>query len=181
MSAARTAGIALTLPAFYASGGVGLPPEPEQRRFTTTPEEYLDLVAALDRIAAAAPLLRVGVAPHSLRAVRPHELVTVLAARPAGPVHVHAAERTEEVEEVRAGLGGQPVEWLLANAGLDERWCVIHATHMTDAERRGLAASGAVAGLCPLTEANLGDGCFPLASFRHEGAAASASARTPTT
>ncbi|HWK27930.1 MAG TPA: formimidoylglutamate deiminase [Solirubrobacter sp.] len=169
VAAAEAAGIALTLlPALYTSGGVGLPPEPEQRRFTCSLDEYLDLVAALDALAADRPWLRVGVAPHSLRAVRPAELAELLGARPAGPVHIHAAERTEEVEEVQAGLGTRPVEWLLAN-GVDERWCVIHATHMTAAERDGLAASGAVAGLCPLTEANLGDGRFDLAPYRHAG------------
>jgi formimidoylglutamate deiminase len=166
VAAAEAAGIALTLlPAFYTSGGVARPPLPEQRRFTTTLEEYLALVAAVERV----PGVCVGVAPHSLRAVRPGELAALLAARPAGPVHIHAAERTEEVEEVLAGLGARPVAWLLEYAGLDERWCVIHATHLDDAEVRGLARSGAVAGLCPLTEANLGDGRFELAAFRHAG------------
>jgi formimidoylglutamate deiminase len=70
---------------------------------------------------------------------------------------------------VRAGPGARPVEWLLANAGLDEGWCVIHATHMTEAERHGLATSGPVSGLCPLTEANLADGRFELAGYRHAG------------
>jgi formimidoylglutamate deiminase len=170
VAAAEAAGIALTiLPSFYTSGGVGRPPEPEQRRFTTDLDEYLQLVAALDALADGRPLLRVGVAPHSLRAVRPRELAALLAERPTGPVHIHAAERSEEVDEVLAELGARPVEWLLANAGVDERWCVIHATHMTEGERRALAASGAVAGLCPLTEANLADGRFDLASYRHAG------------
>jgi formimidoylglutamate deiminase len=167
-AAAVRAGIALTLlPALYTSGGVGRPPEPEQRRFTMDLDEYLGLLAAVD--APGDRLYRLGVAPHSLRAVRPDELAGLLAARPSGPVHIHAAERMEEVEEVAAGLGARPVEWLLANAAPDGRWCLIHATHLTDDERRGLAASGAVAGLCPLTEANLGDGRFPLAPYRHDG------------
>lgn len=170
VAAARAAGIALTmLPALYTSGGVGRPPEPEQRRFTCSLDEYLELVAGLDALAATDALLVVGIAPHSLRAVRTAELASLLEARPAGPVHIHAAERTEEVEEVTAGLGSPPVAWLQANAGLDARWCVIHATHMTGEECEGLAGSGAVAGLCPLTEANLGDGAFPLARFRHAG------------
>ncbi len=168
--AARTAGIALTLlPALYTSGGVGRPPEPEQRRFTTSVDEYLALLELLDRAAAVDPLLQIGAAPHSLRAVRTDELARLLAARATGPVHIHAAERTEEVDEIVAGLGARPVEWLLAHAGIDRRWSVIHATHMTAAERHGLATSGAVAGLCPLTEANLGDGLFPLAPYRHGG------------
>ncbi|MGH2858683.1 MAG: formimidoylglutamate deiminase [Solirubrobacteraceae bacterium] len=170
VAAAASAGIALTiLPALYTSGGVGRPPEPEQRRFVTAVDEYLALVHALDALAADSPLLQVGVAPHSLRAVSPHELHELLAARPGGPVHIHAAERPEEVDEIARGLGAPPVQWLLEHAGLDERWCVIHATHMTEAERRGLAASGAVAGLCPLTEANLADGRFELAAFRGDG------------
>lgn len=169
-AAAAAAGIALTiLPAFYTSGGVARAALPEQRRFTTTLDEYLALVALLDTLASDTPLMRVGVAPHSLRAVRPGELAGLLDARPTGPVHIHAAERTEEVDEVLHGLGARPVEWLLANAGVAERWCVIHATHMNDAERRGLAGSGAVAGICPLTEANLADGCFGLPAYRHDG------------
>jgi formiminoglutamate deiminase len=168
VAAARTAGIGLTLlPAFYTSGGIGRPPEPEQRRFTTSLDEYLAIVAAID--ALPDPLVQCGIAPHSLRAVAPAELHALLAARPAGPVHIHAAERTEEVEEVAAGLGSRPVAWLLDNAGPDRRWCVIHATHMDEREIAGLAASGAVAGLCPLTEANLADGRFELAAFRHAG------------
>jgi formimidoylglutamate deiminase len=170
VAAAEAAGIALTiLPAFYTSGGIGLPPEPEQRRFTTQLDDYLEIVAALERSAAPASLLNVGIAPHSLRALRADELLALLDARPSGPVHIHAAERTEEVEEVFAGLGARPVEWLLANAAVDERWCLIHATHMTNHEQRGLAESHAVAGLCPLTEANLGDGRFPLAAYRQYG------------
>lgn len=170
VAAAQSAGIALTmLPAFYTSGGVNRPAEPEQRRFTTNLDEFMTIVESLDALARVRPNLRVGVAPHSLRALRPDELHALLDARPAGPVHIHAAERTEEVDEVMSGLGARPVEWLLVNAGVDERWCVIHATHMTDEERRGLAASGAVAGICPLTEANLADGRFPLASYRHDG------------
>jgi formimidoylglutamate deiminase len=170
VAAADAAGIALTiLPTFYTSGGIGRPADVGQRRFTTTLEEFLDLLASLDHRAKNEPLLRVGFSPHSLRAVSGDELSALLSARPVGPVHIHAAERTEEVEEVVAALGARPVEWLLENAGVDHRWCVIHATQMVDSERRRLAASGSVAGLCPLTEANLGDGRFPLAAFRHDG------------
>ena len=170
VTAARASGIALTLlPVLYTSGGVGAPPEPEQRRFTTGVDEYLSLLATLDVRAEADPLMRVGAAPHSLRAVRPEELGALLSRRSSGPVHIHAAERTEEIAEVAAGLGARPVEWLLEHTGIDERWCVIHATHMTESERNGLARSGAVAGLCPLTEANLADGLFPLAPYRHDG------------
>ncbi|MEM6946399.1 MAG: amidohydrolase family protein, partial [Pseudomonadota bacterium] len=108
---------------------------------------------------------RLGVAPHSLRAVTPESLAALIAAHPSGPVHIHAAEQVREVEEVAAWLGRRPIDWLLSEMGLDPRWCVIHATHMTAAETVGLAQSGAVAGLCPITEANLGDGIFPGPEF----------------
>jgi formiminoglutamate deiminase len=93
----------------------------------------------------------------------------LIEARPSGPLHIHAAERVEEVAEIEATLGARPVEWLLNELGVGERWCLIHATHLTELERDRLAASGAVAGVCPLTEANLADGKFPLAEFRHRG------------
>jgi formimidoylglutamate deiminase len=170
LAAARAAGLPITiLPVLYTSGGVGRPPEPEQGRFIIGGDEYLELLTTLDAHAASDPLVRVGAAPHSLRAVSPGELADLEAYRPSGPIHIHAAERTEEVAEVESGLGARPIEWLLQNSDIDERWCVIHATHMTDAERTGLAGSGAVAGLCPLTEANLADGLFPLAAYRHDG------------
>lgn len=170
MRAANVAGIALTLlPTFYTSGGVGSGPGPEQRRFTTSLDEFLALVESLEALAPSDPLLRIGVAPHSLRAVQPYELAQLLESRPTGPVHIHAAERTEEVQEITAGLGASPVAWLLDTVGLSERWCVIHATHMTDDEVRRLASSRAIAGLCPLTEANLADGRFELAAYRRAG------------
>ena len=170
VAAAEASGIALTLlPVLYTSGGVGRPPAPEQRRFTTDVDEYLALLAELDSRTAQDSLVRIGAAPHSLRAVAPSELEALLGARPDGPIHIHAAERTEEVAEVTAGLGARPIEWLLAHTPIDERWTVIHATHMTAAERQRLAGSGAVAGVCPLTEANLADGRFDLAEYRHEG------------
>ena len=106
------------------------------------------------------PMPRVGIAPHSLRAVTPDALRVVLDAVKSGPIHIHAAEQTQEVNDCIAALGARPVEWLIANAEVDARWCLVHATHMTDDETQALAGSGAVAGLCPLTEANLGDGIF---------------------
>jgi formimidoylglutamate deiminase len=108
----------------------------------------------------------VGIAPHSLRAVTPTELATILPLARHGPVHLHAAETTREVDVCRDSLGARPVEWLLDNVELDERWCIVRATHMTDDETKRLARSGAVVGLCPITEANLGDGVFPAHTFR---------------
>jgi formimidoylglutamate deiminase len=111
--------------------------------------------------------VNLGVAPHSLRAVDPAALKELVAAVPAGaPIHIHAAEQTREVDECKAALKKRPVEWLLSEMPVGRRWCVVHATHMTDEETRALAASGAVAGLCPSTEGNLGDGIFPLAEYR---------------
>src|SRR5437588_457023 len=111
--------------------------------------------------------VRLGVAPHSLRAVDPQSLKELIAALDEhSPIHMHAAEQTREVEECTLVLGKRPVEWLLENCPVDGRWCLVHATHMVASEITGLAASRAVAGLCPSTEANLGDGIFPLLNYR---------------
>jgi formimidoylglutamate deiminase len=159
--------IGLTLlPSFYAYGGFGgTPPSPGQRRVLNDPERFLKIVERGRAIVAGLPAARVGIAPHSLRAVTPNTLRAVCAAMPEGPIHIHAAEQVKEVEECVAALGCRPVQWLLDNEEVDSRWCVIHATHTTETEIRALAASGAVAGLCPLTEASLGDGIFDGASY----------------
>ena len=163
VAAASETGIGLTvLPVLYRHGGCGGKPlEAAQLRFGNSPERFARLreeaeatVRALDADACT------GVAIHSLRAVDPEGVAFAAALAPRAPVHIHAAEQTAEVEEVEACFGARPVEWLLANAGVDERWCLVHATHMTPGETAGLAGSGAVAGLCPITEASLGDGIF---------------------
>lgn len=170
ISAARRVGIGLTIiPALYTQAGVGRAPESRQRRFTTSVEGYLQIVEQLRALASGTPLLAVAVAAHSLRAVSAGELSELLAAVPTGPIHIHVSERAEEVKEIQAGLGARPVQWLLSEAGLDERWTLIHATHIDAGERHVVARSGAVAGLCPLTEANLGDGLFPLAEYHRAG------------
>lgn len=165
--ASADTGIGLTLlPSFYAFGGFGgAAPTEGQRRFLNDPERFLRLVERTHAIVADLPAARVGIAPHSLRAVTPDTLRAVCEATPGGPIHIHAAEQTKEVDECIAALGRRPVEWLLDNAGVDSRWCVIHATHTTEHEIRALAASQAVVGLCPLTEASLGDGIFDAASY----------------
>jgi formiminoglutamate deiminase len=165
-AAADETGIALTLlPVFYAHAGFGgAPPVPGQRRFICDLDGFARLVETCGGLVARLPDGRLGVAPHSLRAVTPQELRAV-AGLIAGPVHIHAAEQVKEVEDSLAWSGQRPVEWLLDHAGLDDRWCLIHATHLTPAERAGLARSGAVAGLCPITEANLGDGVFPAQAY----------------
>jgi formiminoglutamate deiminase len=109
------------------------------------------------------------VAPHSLRAVPADLLSEVLALQPDGPLHIHAAEQVKEVEDCVAWSGLRPVQWLLEQVGLDERWCLVHATHLTADETLRLARSGAVAGLCPITEANLGDGIFPAQAYLEAG------------
>ena len=161
-AAATETGIGLTfLPSLYISGGFGgAPPTKGQRRFLNNPDRFLDLVARTRDIAAGLPDARVGIAPHSLRAVPPDALRRAVEAFPEGPVHIHAAEQVKEVEDCVAAKGARPVEWLLDHAGVDARWCLVHATHMTPGETDALARSGAVAGLCPLTEASLGDGIF---------------------
>ncbi len=171
-AAAARAGIGVTLLAvLYAAGGFGgEAPGPGQRRFVTGADEFFALVETLDRACDGDPQRRVGIAPHSLRAVPPEILGAVLdGVDPRAPVHIHIAEQVKEVEDCLAWCGARPVEWLLANAPVGARWCLVHATHMTETETRALAASGAVAGLCPTTEANLGDGLFALSHFQSAG------------
>jgi len=173
--AARRSGIGLThLPVLYCAGGFGGEAyAPRQRRFVLDVDRFLDLVSALVDDSRGDPQSAVGIAPHSLRAVPPEALQAALAGLDAlddaAPVHIHIAEQTKEVDDCLAWSGARPVEWLLANADVTERWCLVHATHMTAAETEALARSGAVAGLCPTTEANLGDGIFPLATFQAAG------------
>ncbi len=170
-AAAETTGIALTLlPVFYAHGNFGgAPPVAGQRRFLNDLENYARLLEASARHAERLPAAVLGVAPHSLRAVAPEELAPLAAMRPGAPTHIHVSEQTKEVDDCLAWSGQRPVAWLLDNAPVDGSWCLIHATHMDEAETARLAARGAVAGLCPVTEANLGDGIFNTRSFREAG------------
>jgi formiminoglutamate deiminase len=170
-SASAEAWIGLTLlPSFYAFGKFGgQPAAAAQRRCLNDPERFLKVLDRTRAILAALPNARLGMAPHSLRWVTPDTLRAVCDAAPEGPIHIHAAEQQREVDESIAVLGGRPVEWLIDNIGLDQRWCVIHATHTTDREIRTLASTGAVVGLCPLTEASLGDGIFDAASYLAAG------------
>jgi len=165
--AAEQTGIGLTLlPVFYAQGGFGgAPCGPAQARFRHDPASYAALLQACRQIVHPLPGGRVGIAPHSLRAVTPEQLRQILPLAEGGPIHIHIAEQLREVEDCLAWSGVRPVEWLLGEMPVNQDWCLVHATHMTGAEIARLAASGAVAGLCPITEANLGDGVFPLADF----------------
>ncbi|MDZ3833523.1 MAG: formimidoylglutamate deiminase [Sphingopyxis sp.] len=171
VAAAADTGIALThLPVFYAHAGFGgTPPNPGQRRFVHDLDGFARLLDAARAAAADLPDAIVGVAPHSLRAVTEDELGALAGLAGGSPIHIHIAEQVKEVEDCLAWSGQRPVEWLLGHAAVDPRWCLVHATHMTEAETRALAASGAVAGLCPVTEANLGDGLFPAEAFLAAG------------
>jgi formimidoylglutamate deiminase len=171
VAAANETGIGLTLlPVFYAHSGFGGQASSEgQRRFINDLNGFARLIESSRKAVESVPEAVMGVAPHSLRAVTPEELAAVTALAPDGPIHIHVAEQMREVEDCKKWSGARPVEWLLANAGIDGRWCLIHATHMTEAETAGMAKAGAAAGLCPITEANLGDGTFPGPLFMAEG------------
>lgn len=170
-AAADASGISLTLlPVFYAHSNFGgASPNDSQRRFVNDTSRFARLLEASRAAAVKLDHAIVGAAPHSLRAVTPDELRAVVAMADDAPLHIHIAEQTKEVEDCLAWSGARPVEWLLANQAVDRRWCLIHATHMTDAETDAFAASGAVAGLCPITEANLGDGTFAARRFLDAG------------
>ncbi|WP_281967655.1 formimidoylglutamate deiminase [Roseovarius nanhaiticus] len=173
-AAAGRTGIGLThLPVLYTYGGAGKAPlQAGQARFGNDVDRFGDLVArAREAVGALPDDCRVGIAPHSLRATSPEDLARALDAHEGGPVHIHVAEQPKEVADISDWLGARPVEWLLQNAPVNEAWCLVHATHMTDGETADLANSGAVAGLCPITEANLGDGPFNGPQYLRAGGA----------
>ncbi|MCP5083460.1 MAG: formimidoylglutamate deiminase [Alphaproteobacteria bacterium] len=166
-AAAAETGIGLTmLPVFYANGGFGgQPVGGAQKRFSNDVERYLKLrqtivVSGRDGL---------GIAPHSLRAVTLETLSQLTSNTPSTPIHIHIAEQSKEVEDCISWSSQRPVEWLLEHQPVDQNWCLIHATHMTDAETQAAAAAGAIAGLCPITEANLGDGTFNGVVFDKTG------------
>jgi len=169
--AAEVTGIGLTLlPSFYAHSSFGgAAPHTGQRRFICSVDQFAELMAATRKTVRTLRGANVGIAPHSLRAVTPDELAAIAPLAEGGPVHIHAAEQVREVEECIAWSGRRPVEWLLEHAPIDQHWCLIHATHVSTTETASLARSGAVAGLCPVTEASLGDGIFPAREFLDAG------------
>lgn len=168
--AARDSGIGLTLlPVLYSHAGFGgLPPNEGQRRFIHSTDSYL---ALQQRLREALPADQgLGLCFHSLRAVTPDQLATVLAAEDgARPIHIHIAEQQKEVDDCLAWSGRRPLQWLYEHAPVDPRWCLVHATHAEADEVQAMARSGAVAGLCLTTEANLGDGIFPAVDFLAQG------------
>jgi formimidoylglutamate deiminase len=169
--AAEDAGISLVLlPVLYTYGGFGQQPlKGAQKRFYNTLEDYLILLDKVRKSADGAANRGYGLAAHSLRAVAPEQLATldrISRADHSGiPFHIHVAEQLNEVDECIALLGARPVEWLCREIDVDHRWCFIHATHVSGSELEVMAESGVVVGLCPTTEANLGDGLFPATEF----------------
>jgi formimidoylglutamate deiminase len=169
--AARKAGIGITLlPVFYAHSTFGgAPPLPEQRRFINDVASFARLIEECRVLLKGDPSETIGIAPHSLRAVTPDELKELTSLAGEAPIHIHAAEQIKEVEDCVAWSGARPVRWLLDNAKVDDKWCLVHATHMDERETQDLARTGAVAGLCPVTEANLGDGIFNATEYLSAG------------
>ncbi|MGB7300067.1 MAG: formimidoylglutamate deiminase [Burkholderiaceae bacterium] len=171
-NAASISGIGLTLmPVLYQQGGCdGRELTRAQQRFGNSLDQYhrllCDIQAAVRQLS---PDCQTGVAPHSLRAVPAASIRAMAEFIPGTPIHIHIAEQVAEVDEVVAATGLPPVHWLLETVDVNQHWCLVHATHMTPTETSALAASGAVAGLCPITEANLGDGIFPGNFFRQAG------------
>jgi formimidoylglutamate deiminase len=164
IDAATTSGIGITLlPTLYQTSDFGgAPPTARQRQFTMETEDYLALLDGL-RGSERSAQFEIGIALHSLRAVPPESLQAVLdARRDTDVVHIHIAEQEREVAACQQHFGRRPIEWLVENVSLDKRWCLIHATHATPEELQAVASTGAVIGLCPTTEANLGDGIFPM-------------------
>ncbi len=171
VSAAGAAGIGLTLlPVLYAHSTFGgAAPNEGQRRFINDEASFSRLIEGCQKALVGFDGAVLGVAPHSLRAVTPDELTFAAKLLPDAPVHIHIAEQVKEVDDCIAWSGQRPVEWLLDHQELSSRWCLIHATHMTDAETMRMAEAGAIAGLCPVTEANLGDGTFNATVFHEAG------------
>lgn len=164
-------GIGLTLlPVFYAHSGFGAAaPLAEQRRFISSRDGFARLFMASARLIDTLDGANIGLAPHSLRAVSLDALPELLALASGRPMHIHVAEQVKEVEDCLANTGARPVQLLCDHVELSAQWCLIHATHMMDTELASVAASGAVVGLCPITEASLGDGIFPAAAFVEAG------------
>ncbi len=169
--ASNASGIGLTmLPVLYQFSGFGeQTPNHGQRRFINSTAQFNELVSACAELAKRTPNTNVGIAPHSLRAVNKQGLIDavnhVRSLDDKAPIHIHIAEQQKEVEDCLAHYQKRPVQWLLDNVNIDKHWCLIHATHIDESELNGMVETGAIAGICPTTEANLGDGIFPTTEF----------------
>ncbi|EEA95439.1 formimidoylglutamate deiminase [Pseudovibrio sp. JE062] len=172
-AAANQTGIGLThLPVLYSYGGAGEQLlSGGQLRFGNDLERHLQLIEEASKsLTTSLPAdCQIGIAPHSLRATNPEQLREIASAFAGKPVHIHISEQMKEVEAVQEWLGARPIEWLLNNVDVRNNWCFVHATHMTTEETVAMAKAGAVAGLCPITEANLGDGIFNGPTFIEAG------------
>jgi len=172
--AASNTGIGLTLlPVLYRFAGFGeQAPKDGQKRFINSTEQFNQLVSDCVVLSEQYANSNVGIAPHSLRAVDKTSLLAAVKHvrffDENAPIHIHISEQQQEVNDCLSHYGKRPVEWLLENAELDPHWCLIHATHINQQERQGIIKSGAIAGICPTTEANLGDGIFPTTEFLQE-------------
>jgi len=172
--AAQEAGIGLTLlPVLYQHSGFGeQTPTDGQKRFINSTEQFNQLVSDSFSLSEQFANTNVGIAPHSLRAVDKTSLTSavkhVRSLDKQAPIHIHISEQQKEVDDCLNHYGKRPVQWLLDNIELDKHWCLIHATHLDESERKGIIAKGAIAGICPTTEANLGDGIFPTTEFLAE-------------
>jgi len=175
IQASNSSGIRMALlPVLYQEGGFGgRPPSADQRPFLLNTEVYLGLIDHVRTESSISDLQIVGYAPHSLRAVGLDSLRAILDHRsdshPDSPFHIHISEQLREINESVLATGRRPVEWLLESCSVDEAWCLIHATHITKSEMKGIVESGATVGLCPTTEADLGDGFFPFPDFMEAG------------
>jgi len=172
--AAKESGIGLTLlPVLYQHSGFGeQKPTDGQKRFINSTKQFNQLVSDCFTLSEHYSNTNVGIAPHSLRAVDKVSLTEAVAHVRAldnqAPVHIHISEQQKEVDDCLVHYGKRPVQWLLDNVELDKHWCLIHATHLDEQERKGIVAKQAIAGICPTTEANLGDGIFPTTEFLAE-------------
>ena len=173
-TAAKESGIGLTLlPVLYQHGGFGeQAPNDGQKRFINSTKQFNQLVSDCFALSEQYSNTNVGIAPHSLRAVDKASLISavthVRSLDKQAPIHIHISEQQKEVDDCLQHYGKRPVQWLLDNIELDKFWCLIHATHIDEAERKGIIAKQAIAGICPTTEANLGDGIFPTTEFLAE-------------
>ena len=172
--AAKESGIGLTLlPVLYQHSSFGAKsPSDGQKRFINSTEQFNQLVSDCFTLSEQYSNTNVGIAPHSLRAVDKTSLLSavehVRSLDNQAPIHIHISEQQKEVDDCLAHFGKRPVQWLLDNVELDKYWCLIHATHINESERKGIIAKEAIAGICPTTEANLGDGIFPTTAFLAE-------------
>ncbi len=170
-SAAKDAGIGLThLPVLYRWSGFGQQEALQQQsRFTHSIDDYVSLLQHCFEKTQGNPLIQVGIAPHSLRAVSNDDITKIIEALDEldsqAPIHIHIAEQIKEVEDCKAWCGQRPVQHLLSTQALNQRWCLVHATHLEKTELNDLASSGSVVGVCPSTEADLGDGIFPAQDY----------------